>query len=166
MKLLLPILLCSLGYAQTPAPQPATVTVSQPSYVFLGSEASVASSPKPAGFAAVALPIGQGTWSYSMYLEYFVNGKPATSTTTGLAKLLWDFMLGRVKADILGLFTAGATTSGTATTGSVNIGGGIMFENLFPKWKWLDIFVGYLKTTASSMGQDGVVVAISKSWGK
>lgn len=157
MRLLLFALASSLSAQPTPP------VVSQ-SFVYLGSEASVASSPKPAGFAAIALPIGQGTWSYSMYQVYFVARKPVTATSTGLAKSLWCKAIKGVEACVLGLGTVGAATSSTATTSSFNAGGGVNLKGIFKQWPSISIFFGGMQTKAGSTSPALAILAIGRSF--
>ncbi len=136
----------------------------QQSFVFIGSEASVASSPKPAGFAAVALPIGQQSWSYSMYNLYFAAGKPVTVTSTGLAKEMWCKTLGSVAACVLALGTVGAATTNSATTASFNVGGGVNLRGLFKPWPSISLFLGGMQTKAGSTSPALAILAIGRSF--
>lgn len=156
MKLLL--FVTALCYGQTAPPLPAQ------SFVYVGSEASVASSPKPAGFAAIALPIGQSSWSYSMYNVYFVAGRPVTATSTGLAKALWCKSIKSVEACVLGLGTVGAATSSTATTASFTAGGGVNLKGIFKPWPSISVFMGAIQTKAGSTSPALAILGIGRSF--
>jgi len=93
----------------------------------MGSGYSSADSPHFGGWAALALPVSQsqGIYSYTLYQAAPVAGRaPTISTTTGVAMILRSFATKRGTLYVLGLTTAGAAVSGTATTGAFS-GGGI-----------------------------------------
>ena len=153
-----------------------TVPIKQPSWVFLGGQANASTHPQPTGFAAVALPIGGATWSYSQYSVYFVGNKPVTATTTGLeqayfprskpvtatttglAKSLWCLSW----ACVVGLGTVGTAQTGTATTSAFNGGGGVNVPKLgkLP----FGLFVGAIQAKGGGGNQTQIVLAAGRSW--
>jgi len=146
--------------AQTPVSQPAP---SPANYLLLGSEATASTHPQPAGLAAICLNVGADTCSFTMYSVFFSTGKliPTTSTTTGLAKVLWSLAMGRVKASIVGLATVGAATTGTATTSAFNGGGGVLLEHVVPKWDRLGVWLGAIEEKNGSNTSTLALMALS-----
>jgi hypothetical protein len=146
--------------AEQPAPAApaAPVPAKQSSWVFLGTQSTASTHPQPAGFAAVALPIGSDTWSWSQYSVYLANGKPVTATTTGLAKKMWCLPW----ACVIGIGTVGSAQSGTSVTAAFNGGGGVHVPKL-GKWP-VALFVGALQVKAAGANQTQVLAALGRSW--
>lgn len=132
------------------------------SFFLLGADGMASTRPRPGGFAAVAVPVGGDTWSYSMYQSYFTAGKPVTSSTTGLAKRLWSLKLGTVTAHVVGLASVGAAQSGTSTTAAFNGGGGVKLDGLFKSG--LFIWAGAIQDKTGSLNSTQVTFALGKGF--
>jgi hypothetical protein len=154
---------CQTPPVSQPAPSPALALSSPSNYFLLGSEATASTHPQPAGLAAICLNVGADTCSFTMYSVFFSSGKliPTTSTTTGVAKVLWSLAMGRVKASIVGLATVGAATTGTATTSAFNGGGGVLLEHVIPKWDRLGVWLGAIEEKNGSNTSTLALIALS-----
>lgn len=135
-----------------------------PNWAGVGSEYSSSTAPHFTGWAAIALPIvsSEQLYSYSMYQTIPSTGKvPTVSTTTGLATILRTFPIPKRGAIyLMGLATAGAANTGTATTGAF-AGGGML---VWRKPSGLTFEIGALQTKAGSTAKPLVLGGIGWAW--
>lgn len=102
-------------------------------WVGLGGGYNASGSPKVTAWASLAILVNESSQVYS-YSTYDVRpqrgGVPVTSVRTGAATVLRRF---GASVYLLGFATLGASTSSSATTGSVS-GGGILVYRFAPGW--------------------------------
>jgi hypothetical protein len=162
MKLASLLLLSSYAFAQSP-PAPASAPLQN--WAGLGTQYGTSDSPHFSGWAALALPLSQSQsiYSYTEYMAIPVKGKPpTTSTTTGLATILRTIHIGDKTLYILGLATAGAAVSSTATTGSFQGGGGA-----FLRWtSGFTVEVVVQQSKAAGPAKPEVLAGVGFAWGK
>jgi hypothetical protein len=136
-------------------PKSASVTLGPavpaklPNIFLIGGSANASTTPKPVGFAAIALPVNQTQqiYSWTSYQTVGVPGRvPTVQTTTGAAMILKSMTFGRVVVDLIGIGAVGAATSATATTSAFNGGGGVTIK----AGKWFHPWIGVLQNKAGS----------------
>ena len=153
----LALLLAVTAIAQTPTPAPAPTKLTLPDWFGGGAEFG----PHWGSWAALALPMSQSQaiYSYSLYEALLVKGKvPTISTTTGLATILRQYSTKKGTLYLLGLATAGAAVTATATTASFS-GGGIGV------WKFSNGFTLEIGATAEKAGA-GTTYNYKAGWGR
>ncbi len=144
--------------AQSPAP-------ALQNWAGVGSLYNSSYSPHYSGWAALALPVSTTAQAYSftLYQAVPVSGKtPTISTTTGVATILRTFKTSKGTLFIVGLATAGVSTSSSATTGAFAGGGGAL-------WRWLSgltaqVF-GIQNKAANATGPE-LLGGLGFTWGK
>jgi hypothetical protein len=159
------LLLCAITIARcqtVPVSAPASPTkATLPNLFLAGAEYQDGASPHFSGFVAIALPVSTtaGLYSYSMYQGLVIGGKLVTSTTTGLADDLKTFCVKAGCFVLVGLATAGASTS-SATQAAFAGGGGLLFR--FTN-SWAVSFFE-VQNTAAGVSKPSALLAFGRTW--
>jgi hypothetical protein len=148
--------------AQSPAPAQSS---SLDNWAGAGSLYNSAYSPHYSGWAALALPVRTTAQAYNFTLYQAVPAKgksPTISTTTGAATILRTIKLKDGALYFVGLATAGAAVSTSATTGAFAGGGGA-----FLKWpSGLTVEVVAIQNKAAASASPEILVGVGYTWGK
>ena len=160
----------TLPSAQTPpatATAPAKAITPTPSasggnFYLTGAECGASTAPHCGGFAAMAIPVGGGTWSWTKIFEGAPTGGKFASlvTTTGACKDLYTWHMGRVAADVIGCAAIGAAQSGNTITGAFDGGGGLVLSGLSQRWAWLKAALIALQDKAAGVTVTKVLMGI------
>lgn len=147
---------CTPVKSTLPAPPKATTptpSASSGNFYLTGAECGASTAPHCGGFAAMAIPVGGGTWSWTKIFEGAPTGGKFASlvTTTGACKDLYTWHMGRVAADVIGCAAIGAAQSGNTITGAFDGGGGLVLSGLSQRWAWLKAAVIALQDKASGV---------------
>lgn len=134
---------------------------SLPNLALVGAEYGTSTSPHFSGFAALALPVSAtaGLYSYSMYQGIIVGGKLATSTTTGLADDLKTVCIKPGCFVLVGLGTAGVSTS-SVTQSAFAGGGGLLYRSTSG---WVAGIMG-IQNSAGGVSKPNLLVGFGRTW--
>lgn len=138
---------------------PGTTTL--PSVFLAGAEYSSYSSPHFSGFAAIALPVSAPAGLYSWSMEQFLlaHGKLVTSVTTGAADNLKSQCWKRGCLSLVGIATAGVSTS-TVTQAAFSGGGGVL-------WRWHNGWCAglfELQNNAAGVSRPNTLIGGGRTW--
>ena len=135
-----------------------------PNWAGAGAEYGSSDSPHFSGWAALALPVSTAAQAYSftMYQAIPAAGHvPTISTTTGVATILRTIPTKTHGAVyFLGLGTAGAAVTGTATTAAFAGGGGAVWH--LPSGFTVEVFA--IQNKAGAAAKPNVLLGGGWTW--